>query len=459
MTKNVVVFDLETDGLYRETNNIWCIGLKVNNDKPLCFTSSKVAGSDGTLSKALEILQQADVLVGHNIINFDLPVLKKLCNFTPSNEILDTVLISKLLYPNIIVQDIMNMKIPKNLKGRHSLKSWGYRLGNYKDVYEDWSKLTPEMVSYCKQDVALTYDIYNNFKQKGLPPAKAIDIEQKFATVISRQEKYGWYFDIERAQQLHVELLEEKEPIYQQLIELFQPLKDWVPVKPVAQFTKKGDVSKLYEKQIAKGCQFNEDLEWGYYKTVDFNPKSGQHIYRFVEHYIGKQKWSYTEAGTPKTGADVLLELLADNPIAKPLIDYLNICSVISKLAESDGSWLNLVDRKTHRIYGSVDTLGAVTRRCTHNKPNIAQVPSGKKYKGHECRELFRVPKGKKLVGCDADGLELRTLSHYMAKYDNGAYALAVDSGDKDKGTDIHTVNQKATGLPTRDDAKTFILT
>jgi DNA polymerase I-like protein with 3'-5' exonuclease and polymerase domains len=87
----------------------------------------------------------------------------------------------------------------------------------------------------------------------------------------------------------------------------------------------------------------------------------------------------------------------------------------------------------------------------------MAQVPSSRAYKGHEARGLFTVPKGKKLVGCDADGLELRTLSHYMARFDGGSYGRTVDEGDKDKGTDIHTVNQKGAGLPTRDDAKTFI--
>jgi DNA polymerase I-like protein with 3'-5' exonuclease and polymerase domains len=113
--------------------------------------------------------------------------------------------------------------------------------------------------------------------------------------------------------------------------------------------------------------------------------------------------------------------------------------------------------RADGRIHGQVDTLGAVTRRCTHSKPNMAQVPSGKSFMGHECRSLFTVPKGKKLVGCDAEGLELRTLSHYMAIFDGGEYGRTVDEGDKDKGTDIHTVNQKGAGLPTRDDAKTFI--
>jgi DNA polymerase I-like protein with 3'-5' exonuclease and polymerase domains len=70
---------------------------------------------------------------------------------------------------------------------------------------------------------------------------------------------------------------------------------------------------------------------------------------------------------------------------------------------------------------------------------------------GKECRRLFTSPKGRKIVGCDASGLELRMLAHYMAIYDDGAYGEQVVNGD------IHTINQKAAGLPTRDNAKTFI--
>ena len=89
----------------------------------------------------------------------------------------------------------------------------------------------------------------------------------------------------------------------------------------------------------------------------------------------------------------------------------------------------------------------------THSSPNVAQVPSASSPYGDRCRELFCVPKGKKLVGCDASGLELRCLAHFMAKYDDGAYAKEILEGD------IHSANQEAAGLPTRNTAKTFILT
>ncbi|MFA7175497.1 MAG: DNA polymerase, partial [Kiritimatiellia bacterium] len=121
----------------------------------------------------------------------------------------------------------------------------------------------------------------------------------------------------------------------------------------------------------------------------------------------------------------------------------------IGQLAEGDQAWLKL--ERNGRIHGSVNTIGAVTGRCTHSNPNIAQVPGVGSPYGKECRELFCVDEGFKQVGADASGLELRCLAHYMARYDGGAYAKILLEGD------IHTENQKAAGLPTRNAAKTFI--
>jgi DNA polymerase I-like protein with 3'-5' exonuclease and polymerase domains len=78
----------------------------------------------------------------------------------------------------------------------------------------------------------------------------------------------------------------------------------------------------------------------------------------------------------------------------------------------------------------------------------MAQVPNSGSPYGEDCRDLWIVDKGYKLVGIDASGLELRMLAHYMK---DDAYTSEVVSGD------IHTANQKAAGLETRNQAKTFI--
>jgi DNA polymerase I-like protein with 3'-5' exonuclease and polymerase domains len=126
----------------------------------------------------------------------------------------------------------------------------------------------------------------------------------------------------------------------------------------------------------------------------------------------------------------------------------------ISQLAEGKEAWLKRVE-EDGRIHGYVNTNGAVTGRMTHSRPNVAQVPANDAPYGEECRELFMVPKGRKLVGCDAAGLELRMLAHYMFPYDNGEYAQAVLHGRKEDGTDAHTMNAKALGK-TRSEGKTW---
>ena len=130
--------------------------------------------------------------------------------------------------------------------------------------------------------------------------------------------------------------------------------------------------------------------------------------------------------------------------------EYLMISKRLGQLIDGKYGWLKMV-KEDGRIHGTVNPCGAVTGRATHASPNIAQVPASGSPYGHECRELFTVPQGWFQAGIDACGLELRCLAHFMSRYDGGAYAHEVVNGD------IHTANQKAAGLPERNQAKTFI--
>ena len=447
------IFDIETDGLYKEATKIHCIALKIDDQPTQLFDTKQ-----GNIKEALDIISKADLTVAHNGINFDLPTIKKLHPEFTYKETLDTLLVSKLMYPNMFDLDFRRKSVPNNLKGRHSLKSWGYRLRMLKGDYgesTDWKEYDDEMGEYCKQDVEVTYKLYQHLQTKGLPPQEAIWLEQEFAKIISRQEKYGVYFDLEKAQKLHIELLEEKEKAEETLRQTFKPLYDWKPLVEHPELTKSGTPNKNRLNQIALGAKYNDKGEWGRYDKVEFNPGSRQHIARWLQEVYGWKPKDFTDKGSIIINETVLNHLEFEE--GKILAHYFNVTKILGQLADGKNSWLNMVDEDTQRIHGRVDTLGAVSRRCTHSNPNMAQVPSSRAYKGHEARELFCVPKGKKLVGCDADGLELRTLSHYMARFDGGKYGEAVDKGKKENGTDIHTLNQKGAGLPTRDDAKTFI--
>lgn len=213
-------------------------------------------------------------------------------------------------------------------------------------------------------------------------------------------------------------------------------------------------------------------------KFVEFNPASRHHIANRLKTLYGWEPTEFTPSGDPKIDEDVLKDL--DYPTAPLLNTYFLVQKRLGQLAEGNQAWLKVV--KNGRIHGSINPNGAVTGRATHSFPNVAQVPKVKTKKfvkgeepegfilledlgekvegivtgldggyGYECRSLFTVPEGWTQVGTDMSGLELRCLSHFMARWDNGDYGRIVLEED------IHTVNQEAAGLPTRDNAKTFI--
>jgi DNA polymerase I-like protein with 3'-5' exonuclease and polymerase domains len=137
------------------------------------------------------------------------------------------------------------------------------------------------------------------------------------------------------------------------------------------------------------------------------------------------------------------------HPVAQLIGEYLMLQKRIGQIE----SWLEVVGADG-RVHGRIITNGAVTGRMTHMKPNMAQIPNSGSPYGPECRQCWTVEEGNVLVGCDASGLELRMLAHYMK---DEKYVKTVCEGSSKDGTDVHTVNQKAAGLQTRDQAKTFI--
>ena len=177
-----IEFDLETNGLLNDATRIHCAALYWYEDDRV-ETFNDEAYGDGTydikedapmggnyaVHTALQWLETADVLIGHNIIGFDLPIIKRLYPwFNPSATIVDTLLLSRLYHPNLLDIDKQhNWKhMPLQLYGRHSLEAYGYRLGEYKGDFAkttDWSDWSQEMEDYCKQDVVVTTKLCKHF--------------------------------------------------------------------------------------------------------------------------------------------------------------------------------------------------------------------------------------------------------------------------------------------------------
>ena len=414
-----LIFDIETDDL--NATKVWCIVAKEVDGKSYRFTPDEI--EDG-----IKLLEQADTLIGHNIIGFDLPVLEKLYNFKYSGKVIDTLVMSRLYNP-----------VREN---GHSLKTWGYRLGVPKQEQPEFDNYTPVMLNYCEQDVILNEAVYKYLLDEGLGFSKqSLDLEHKTASIMREQEQTGFYFDSKQAMTLLAQLNQNKADVEDEVHNTFKP--KWIDDKQVLPYIKKnGELSKRgltdeeYESILISGNHGPFIRK----KLVEFNLGSRKQIGEYLIDF-GWQPERFTPTGQPIVDEGTLKKITHIKE-AKLIADYLLYQKRIAQVS----SWID--ELKDDRVHGRVIPNGTITGRMTHRNPNMAQVPNlGSPY-GKECRACWTVPEGYKLVGIDASGLELRMLAHYMNDAD---YIEEVINGD------IHSTNQELAGLKTRDQAKTFI--
>ena len=405
------IFDLESDGLLDEMTKIHCLAYyDTETNKVETF------GPDD-IDKAVEELAKSDVICGHNIIGFDIPAIKLIYPDFKPKSVLDTLVLSRLIYPNIKDKDFVDRPDGMDMKlyGKHSLKAWGFRIGEYKDEYSGgFENYSQEMMDYMVQDVRVTTQLYNRCMEQN-PAEDAVELEHEIAQVCADMEATGFVFNKTEAASLYGTLSEKRDAIKSRMEETFEPTVIHLKTKT---------------------------------KYIPFNPGSRQQIADRLKSKYGWKPKELTPAGQAKIDESILDHL--PYPEAKMLAEYFMLEKRIAMLAEGNQGYLKLVD-KDNKLRGRYIPNGAVSGRATHFAPNIAQVPSMRLPYGREIRSLFTVPTGWSLVGCDLSGLELRCLAHFMANWDDGDYAAEVLNGD------IHTKNQTAAGLPDRDAAKRFI--
>ena len=415
-------FDIESNGLLKETTEIHCIVLK-DIDTGEVHTKPVL--------DAIDLLEKAELIVGHNIIKFDIPVLRKLHGFVTKAAIFDTLIATRLVYPDIAGQDFATQNFPRDCIGRHSLRAWGYRIGNYKGDYDGgFTHFTKEMLDYCVQDVEVTYALWLRIQQKGYSE-QAMQLEHEVVTAIHEQEQHGCTFNTKKAEELYTLLNTRLYEIKEELQQVFPPKLERTPFTPKVNNKSRGYV---------KGVRTYKE------KVIEFNPASRQHIAERLAELHNWEPSEYTADGKPKMDDAVLSNL--PYPEAKPLAEHFLLEKRIGQLATGKQAWMKC--ETNGKIHGTCNTNSTVTARASHANPNLAQIPSVSVPYGKECRSLFTVPKGHKLVGIDVSGLEVRMLAHYMARYDDGKYADVVLNGD------IHTETQKLAGLDSRDLAKRF---
>jgi DNA polymerase I-like protein with 3'-5' exonuclease and polymerase domains len=391
---NVLVLDIETNMAH---DTIWCCAYHSN-----WFFPSKIhVETPESIAGLKSAIKGADVIVGHNIIGFDGPLLSRLWGVQiPISKVRDTLVMSRLWNPQ--------------LEGGHSLRAWGERLGDFKDDFTDFDGgLTQEMIEYCKQDVHVTTLLYDKLSKELSSFGGSVHLEHRVAWLMKKQEDNGFKLDVPQAVTLLAQLKDRMSVITDEMQAVFPPI-----------------VEERWSEKTGK--QLKD-------RVTVFNVGSRKQIAERLQS-IGVKFTKKTEKGSIIVDEGTLKSI--DKPEAQLIAEYLMLQKRVGLL----DSWIDNV-KDDGRVHGRVITNGAVTGRMTHHSPNMGQIPSVNSEYGSDCRKLWTVDDGNVLCGTDLSGIELRCLAHYMQDAD---WTEELLNGD------IHQKNADAAGV-TRPQAKTLI--
>ena len=366
-----LILDCETNGLVHELDRVHSLVLRDADDGHV------YSGADQTgfepISNVLSVVEQADLLIGHNIINFDFRALKKVYprfKRKKGSIVCDTLVMSRVLWPELEPVDEQKFShIDSKYKGKHSLGAWGDRLNVNKsdfpveDGADKWDKWTPEMQKYCENDTLVSLELYNYFKSQELDP-RCYELEHSFAILMTMQEAYGFPFNEKSAFALVNTLKTKRSEIDDELQKTFPPLTE----------------ERISEKT---GKRLKD-------KVTVFNPASRKQTAdrlrdKYPDIVLGK-----TEKGNTKLDDDVLEVLGKKYPEAALLAEYQLLNKRLGQISDGKEAWLKHSQKyKDGRIHGSVITNACVSGRCSHRGPNMAQIPRVGHTYGAECRALF----------------------------------------------------------------------
>ena len=432
-----LAFDIETDGLPPDYTTVWMVvAREVDGDGEWIFCDHH---GGRPLSEFKQLLYCADELIGHNIINFDIPALKDLCGFVvnPKTKITDTMIMSQLLNYT-------------RFKGnRHNLRVWGEHLGFPKGDHDMWHMYSPEMLEYCRQDVRIQVEVFKALDKELADQAKhrpmitqALEVEHRIQSMMTDQCRAGW--TVNRQAMLELMTL-----ISQDMREIEEFIEPKLRIKVVnkgtfkAKFKKDGTLYASTIKHIGN-VEINEPVPFEY-SVVEFaEPNMGNmdSVKAFL-YKIGwkPDEWNWKRLPTgefirvsPKL-TDTSLALLGEEGHA-----ISRYYTLRSRLSVMEG-WNAHLD-SNNRLHGDVFNIGTPTFRQRHGI--IANLPSPKAEYGKEVRQLFIASPNKVLVSADSASNQVRVLAHYLS---DKKYTDLVLNGD------MHQFNADNAGI-TRNQAK-----
>jgi len=437
-----MIFDIETDGL--DATKIWCLVIiNHSNGKTLKYTDYD--DDYPSIKDGLCSLQNADAIIGHNIIGYDIPMIKKITGID---------LFNKRIYDTWIMSQVLNYK----RKHRHGLKAWGEQLGYSKFEFEDWSKYSKEMMDYCVRDVKLNVKVYDLLTQEYSDQSKTkpmigkgIRAEHDAAIFETKVRMKGWLFDVQAAEKLHTQMVKEMENIEDKIHPQLPEMTIWVDKKPkTAKYTKKGDFTAVTKRLLTEYLGHEPDIKsWDPRKEFQRSYKTQVTLKNMEEikewlYTIGwvPDDWNYKKVGyefqktSPKL-TTTSLELLGE--IGKMVDRYFTTRSRRSILE----GWFKEI--KAGRLHGKMWVIGTPTFRARHEV--ITNLPTVEAAWGKEMRSLFICEEGYKVVGADSAGNQMRALCHYIG---DDSFTQEVTGGD------IHSYNASILGS-SRGDAKRWL--
>lgn len=469
-----VVLDIEANGLENPTK-VWCVVVKDIDSGALHVFR------EGDYEKLKTFLEACEQVIGHNILEYDCPVLQRLHGINLSvSKVIDTLIISRL--------------VDYSRKDGHSLEQYGLEFNFPKGSFKDFSKFTPEMEEYCVRDVEITHRVYDHYRWVLDDHAwdRSIRLEHDFQNIVNTLHTNGFYFDTVRANRLLERVQKELEELDGKILSSFPP-----KLKPIREIhpkvTKHGTLSRTDFRFVKDGNL--SDYNGGPFtrcQWIDFNPASVKQVVEVLntagwkptdktathieaERELHRASWGkqpikaedltlleHKLANLKKTGWKINENNLITLPSTAPSSARLLARRILLESRRRTlTEWLGLVSAD-QRIHGKFVGLGAWTHRMAHQNPNTANIPGefqldgSKKLYGKEMRSLWCVPKNRLLVGVDAEGIQLRIFAHYI---DDKEFTDALVRGRKDDKTDPHSLNQRILGrvCKSRAAAKRFI--
>lgn len=421
---NYYVFDIEANGLTPDT--IWCaVVYDLQKD-----SYAEYIGHEQIKKWSENVSHEKAVLVGHNALSYDVPVVNRLLKSAyPTARVVDTLVLSSLYHPH--------------LEGGHSLEAYGERFSLPKLPHDNWTEFSPEMLERCRRDVEITVRTFRALRAKmnaiGFSELSC-EIEHRIREVLDWQEEYGFGFNEPEARIFLAKLEDECKIRSDEVQKLFPPQLKKVKTC-VYKIKKDGSEGQTLQKhrQEFPEIRINPDGTYDCYSFVPFNLGSpAQRVARLTE--IGYVPVNFTKKGAAKVDEEGILAFLEDcQPEHKPAVLAMAEWLVVDARRRVLKEWLAAYNPATGAIHGTVWSCGAMSRRCAHNSPNTANIPSNEAKYGKECRSLWTARRGRRLVGGDAKSVQMRMFAHYLGNVEIG---MEYAEGDP------HQRNADEAGIP-----------